>query len=480
MANPTRIGSVFLEVETSAQGLQARDPRLYQTIQLLNKQIEELTVALSPLIIISTLPTTGISTLRFPGSFQAASTGVSVRFTWVAVSGAAQYEIRRNNGVSDNWDTATFITKVSTLQADIDPLLYGSYRYLIKSIDAAGAYSVLFGALTFVVPQIPAVTIITQIIDNNVLLRWDTPISTFNIAYYIVYKNGVEVGRIFSTFTILFEVIAGTYTYSIKSVDVAGNIGTEAFSTVIVNTPPDYALQDHRVSTLNGTRVDVIKTSNVPVSLVACWATTTFENHFIPHGWLPLQDQVTAGYPIYIQPAALTGSYEEVVDYGAIINNLIAVITYNVNIITPAAAVGIIVKMAVSNDNISYSAFVSGASQFYSQFRYLKFRLEFTGVSDKALIELYNLTIDVNVKRENDGGEIAALLTDALGTEVFFNKPFKDVESITVSVKSTTEPYRAIFSFVDVPNPVSFFVFAFDTTGNRVSKTVDWKARGIV
>lgn len=195
--------------------------------------------------------------------------------------------------------------------------------------------------------------------------------------------------------------------------------------------------------------------------------------------WLAPQDQVNAGYPIYIQPAELTGSYEEVIDYGTIINNIIAVITYNTNIVTPLDPVSIVVKMAVSNDNISYSAFTSGASQFFPQFRYLKFRLEFSG-NKKALVEVYNLTIQLNVKRENDGGEVSALSSDVGGTPVTFNKAFLDIESLTATVKSTTEPYIVIIKFTDIPNPTTFYVFAFDTTGNRVSKTVEWKARGIV
>jgi hypothetical protein len=140
----------------------------------------------------------------------------------------------------------------------------------------------------------------------------------------------------------------------------------------------------------------------------------------------------------------------------------------------------VVVKMATSTDGIGYSAFTSGASQFLSSLRYLKFRLEFTGSTDKALMEVFNVVISLNVKRENDGGEVSALLTDALGTEVFFNKDFKDVESLTATVKSTTEPYITIIKFNDIPNPTSFFVFAFDTTGNRVSKSVEWKARGVV
>ena len=136
--------------------------------------------------------------------------------------------------------------------------------------------------------------------------------------------------------------------------------------------------------------------------------------------------------------------------------------------------------MFISSNGIDYTAFSDGSSQYFPTFRYLKLRLEFTGENGKALIELYHLTLSLNIKREMDGGEIYSPSTDANGTQVFFNKAFKDVESITCSVLLVKEPYMVIYNFVDVPNPVSFFVFVFDTAGNRASKTVEWKARGII
>lgn len=96
-----------------------------------------------------------------------------------------------------------------------------------------------------------------------------------------------------------------------------------------------------------------------------------------------------------------------------------------------------------------------------------------------GLIEISNLTIRLDVKRENDGGTVNALSTDVSGTVVTFNKPFKDIETITVSVKETTR-YFAMYDFVDIPNPTSFKVYVFDAAGVRASKVVTWAARGII
>lgn len=473
---PVLIGSVESEVTGLIAGRQSTDPRLYDAILLLNNQLEKISQVMSPLVVKATEVRRASEGLTPPIAFKCESSGVTVRFTWSQVSYAVQYEIRQGTV----WDTATFRVRTSGLQANIDPLVYGNYTFLIKSVDAEGTYSSDFSLATIVVPLIAAPQVTVSVIDNNVLLYWTEPVSLFKIDYYLVAKTGGVTGKITGTFTSIFEIVAGVYVYKVSAVDLAGNVGIEALVEAQVNAPPDFALQDSRISALNGTRVNVLKLLIRP-SLLCCWPPQTWHEHFrVLRSWWDPEDQVTAGYPIYIQPTIINGSYEEVIDYGLVINNTIITLTWNTVVHTPLYAMNIVVRMASSTDGISYSAFTDGASQYFRQLRYLKFRLEFTAENDKTFIELYNLNIRLNAKKENDGGEVNAVSTDSSGTIVYFNKPFKDIESITCTTKSTVEPYTVIFDFNDIPNPVSFRVFVFDTVGARVTKTVDWKARGIV
>ena len=465
--------SVLSEVELLIEPLKHTDPRLWQALQNLSRQVEVLVNEIEPLTRQSQLPGGGVVATDPPAAFTATSTGRTLRFIWAAVNGAAQYEVRRGTA----WETAFFQFRTTNLTADIDPPLYGSHTYLIKSMDNNGAYSLTSTPTIFLVPQIPAPQVASSVIDNNVLLSWTVPPSVFNIRHYIVKKTGTQVGLATGTFATFFETLAGTYTYGITAVDVAGNVGTEAEVQVKVNQPPDFALQDRRISQLLGDRVNTHRIAGP--KLFCSWAIENWQDHFLTRSWDQPSDQTAAGYPIYIQPAAINGSYEEVIDYGTNISNLIVNISYNVTQIT-SSIVNIIVRMATSADGLLYSPFTDGSSQFFGTFRYLKLRLEFVGEDDKALIEFYNLTISIDVKRENDGGEVNALATDVNGTVVYFSKPFKDVESITTTTKSTTEPFYAIFAFLDAPNPTYFNVFAFDSSGNRVTRLVDWKARGIV
>ncbi len=410
-----------------------------------------------------------------------------IHLSWEAPNaGARLYEIRRSGDL--NWNLASFVTRTPSLSILLDPLPFGSYFFLIKTIDTFGNYSPNFtsASVTIISPGKPFVT--AAVIDNNVLLNWTVPTTSFTIDRYRIFRNESLYGALRSTFVSTFETVAGEYTYGVEAIDIAGNVSDIGEVTTTVNTPPDYQLLDTKISDLNGTMENVVRSSTP--SLIACVDTNiTWEQHFVNRSWADIEDQINAGYPIYIQPTLTTGWYEEVIDYGLEIQNTIVTITYQLVQIVPE--VSVIIKLSYSSDNIVFTPLPPGASHFVPIFQYLKMRLEFTGSSDKALAEFTMMTTTLDVKREVDGGEVIAynggIHNDAdgipvdhtNGTPVKFNKLFKDVNSITATCDSI-EPITIIYDFLDIPNPVGFKVFALDSTGNRVTYLVSWKARGIV
>jgi len=417
----------------------------------------------------------GIGLSPEPTNFAAQVVLNGIHLSWEAPNAAARlYEIRRSGDL--NWNLASFVTRTPSLSILLDPLPFGSYFFLIKTIDTFGNYSPNFAStsVTIISPGKPFVT--AAVIDNNVLLNWTTPTTSFTIDRFRVYRNNNLYGALRATFVSTFETVAGEYTYGVEAIDIAGNVSELGEVTTTVNTPPDYQLLDTKVSDLNGTMENVVRSSTP--SLIACVDTNiTWEQHFVNRSWSTPQDQINAGYPIYIQPTLTTGWYEEVIDYGIEIQNTIVTVTYQMIQIVPE--VSVLVKLSYSSDNITFTPLPPGPSQFVPIFRYLKMRLEFTGSSDKALAEFTLMTTTLDVKREVDGGEIIAHATDVDGTQVLFNKVFKDVNSITATCDSI-EPIVIIYDFLDIPNPVGFKVFALDSTGNRVTYLVSWKARGIV
>jgi hypothetical protein len=53
-----------------------------------------------------------------------------------------------------------------------------------------------------------------------------------------------------------------------------------------------------------------------------------------------------------------------------------------------------------------------------------------------------------------------------------------DVFSISVT-PATTTAVIAVYDFVDVPNPTSFKVLLYNTSGTRVSGNFSWSVRGV-
>jgi hypothetical protein len=102
------------------------------------------------------------------------------------------------------------------------------------------------------------------------------------------------------------------------------------------------------------------------------------------------------------------------------------------------------------------------------------------GIGTKySLSYIFNLQTRLDVKEITDSGEVQANASDTNGTPVTFNKTFRDVRAITVSLKNPTSNYIVTFDFQDVPNPTGFRVYVWNTSGTRVSATVNWIVRGV-
>jgi len=501
-------------------GRQNIDPKLFEAITILNDQISRITLAISP--IVKALSQRSVSAILLipPTDFGYSIERVSIRLFWTRpeIDGVINYELRFGGA---DWETADFVLRTQSTQVNVVPFigLIGLYR--VKTMNDLGQYSAEEASVTVIVTAPAAPTLSARTIDNNVLLSWNIPVSDFSISYYNLWKNKGLIGIVRGNFTTYFEMVGGTYLYGISAVDVAGNESTLSEIPVTLAIPPDFVLESIYVSNLgaldtqahgiyiekagsvnvvnfifenqSGFTTDpthiylaLIQTTSTLVNcirtpgpkLLACWLITNWQQHFTNHSWSSPKNQVDAGYPIYIQPGALTGSYEEVVNYGAVFPNVIATISWSTQVVT-SENISVIVKMAASTDGVTYSPMIAGASQFFDQIRFLKFRLEFTAESDHALAEFFNVTVSLNVKKELDSGFVTANAGDIAGTTVLFNKKFKDVESITLTVEAK-EPVTAIYDFNDIANPTFFKLFALDSAGNRVTYPVSWKARGIV
>lgn len=350
-----------------------QDPRLYELVRFLLGRIDTLEdsvfgpEATTESVISSVLP-------ESVQNFTYTLLQEAIQLSWTAVSGADLYILKKGT----DWLTADLVTITPSTNAAITPISTSPQTYLIKAATIDNLESLVESSVVVTISAIGAISVTARVIDNNVLLQWTAPTSAFRLREYEVYKNGVLVGRVDGTFSAMFESVSGTYNYGVRAVDVAGNVSAIYETTAIVSQPPDFVLENQYTSTLTGTRTNVHK--DATPALFACLDTSeTWQTHFTTRGWNTIQDQINAGYPYYLQPTKETGVYEEIKDYGIILSNVVVSIDYNALIIVPN--VNVVVKMAVSDDGISYTAFTTGTQIFFASVRYLKFRFEFQEIA---------------------------------------------------------------------------------------------------
>jgi hypothetical protein len=466
------------------QGLQKDNPRLYEAFKAISADLAKINATLYPFIASTTelirdipvAPPTGVTYTILPRSLV---------ISWNASENAAGYEIRSvAHGEEEHeepvlaWNEAQFVARTSSLSIAINPIETGEFHYLVKAISRGGNLSTLFTEVIVIINRPTSVNITSSVIDNNVMLRWTNSVTEFQLDYYVVQKDGVEIGRLNGTFISIFENTSGEFQYSVYAVDVAGNTSIPSTIVVAVSQPPDFVLESELESDLDGTLVDVKReTSPQNQLLVSVPTGRTWAEHFTDNTWDTIQDQLDAGFPIYAQPADTSGSAELEFDFGAIFENVIINTFWSEEALD--GDVSVTAEIKYSDDDITYTAYVSGSTLFATSLRYVKVKLTFTGDDTNSLSLIFDVMCSISVKREMDGGTVEVLAADTGGTEVDFNKAFKDVETITVTPLSTVEQV-AIYDFVDDPNPTSFFILLFDDTGARVDGVVSWKARGIL
>lgn len=299
---------------------------------------------------------------------------LGIKFEWERPTNAVLFEIRKGS----SWDTASRQLVTSTLSAVLDGQPSGTHKYFIKGQALDGSQSENETSVDVIIPALGTIIVSGTVVDNFVLLTWTIPTSAFRIDYYILTKDGNEIGRSTGTFIPIFENTSGVYQYGVQAVDIIGNMSAIATKDFTVFQPADYVLEAIETDSLDGTRTNVLLDSALP-SLLACVDLTETWADYAANGHATLQDEIDAGLPYWLQPTLASGEYEKIFDYGAVFDSVIVSFDYNYNVINPAMTVD--VYMSTSIDGITYTAETLGTSIFATSLRYLKVRIEFTALN---------------------------------------------------------------------------------------------------
>jgi hypothetical protein len=374
-----------------------------------------------------------------------ALTSATVTLEWNDVTnsefGIDYYEISYNGSVA-----ATVKGNTITLPAD----WIGERVFTIKTVNIHGNKSSGFSDDVFKAAPNPPTDLRAQVVDNTVMLYWTLPTRTSLPIDHILIKKGATystatvLGDKKGEFTTINESTGGNFTYWLVAVDTEGIQSTPVSITTLVSEPADFVFHGEFNSNFSGTKSSA--TFDGTVLALPVNTTETFEQHFTTRSWSTPQDQVNAGFPIFIQPSGGTGFYEEVFDFGQPLASSRVLLNFTGNVIAGSPVV--VTKISLSLDNSTYVDYNGVTDVFGLNFRYVKVRITVTEATNVGLYEITQLTVRLDAKLKNDAGNVSALSTDALGTIVNFNKEFIDVQSVTLSPSATT-PIISVYDIKD-------------------------------
>ena len=253
----------------------------------------------------------------------------------------------------------------------------GGRRFRVRSRDVAGNLSSDSYVDIIISSPSKVSAISAEVFDNNVLLKWSSatsgtlPIERYQIKKGVTYASSIVVGEHKGNFAAIFELVKGYYTYWIVAVDSAENTSEENSVTAFVIEPPDFELKDDQFLAYTGSMVNMIAHEGGLLAPVN--STESFEEHFLNNTWDNIEDVITDGYSIWVQPTLETAQYEEIIDYQTTLPSTL--ITFNFNQTDLVGNLVVNYDIDISEDSIAWTQYINSKAVYASNFRYCKFRL---------------------------------------------------------------------------------------------------------
>lgn len=393
------------------------------------------------------------------------------------------YEIRYGASWLAGLSTST-TTKSTSYRKTVD--YNGDRTYWIAAVDTAANVGVPTRKDVAIVVPGPVTGARTEVVDNNVLIFWEPPATgSLPIDHYEVRKGaswavGVPIGSNGnSTFTTVFEQVKDTYTYWISSRDsayaITGVFGNPVGTSAFVSQPPDYTLRSNIDSVFSGTKTNAVVVNGnlvLPVN-----PTETWSQHFANNGYATPQAQISAGYPLYLEPTNTAASYSETTDYGTTLSS--TNITAILSSVVIAGSVTIACQIQYSNTSSTgpwTNATAGATSCLASNFRWVKVTYSFSATGSTNLLSVSGLNIKLSVKQRSDSG-VGTVTNAATGVVVPFEYDFVSADTPIVQPGGTT-PLIPVVDYAGGAYPTSFTVYLYNTAGAKVTGNFSWSVKG--
>lgn len=360
-----------------------------------------------------------------------ALTSATITLDWDDV--AAQYGLSHYE-VQVDGQTRTIRASTITLPAD----WLGERTYRVRAIDRLGNASGYADLSVTKLPPGQPQGARAQVIDNTVMLYWTLPARTTLPISHIEIRRGASwataelVGRKDGEFSTISELRGGRYTYWLACVDTDGYASAPVSVTCVVGAPPDFVFHGSETSALDGELTSAALSAGevvLPVDLTETW-----ETHFTARSWASPQEQVTAGFPRYAQPAPFSAAYSEVFDFGLILASSRVTLAWSGSVTGGEAQVT--PELALSADGADWTAYPGLAEVFGVGFRFVRVTLDVES-DGSGLYRLASLTVRGDAKQRSDSASASLSAADSEGTIVNFSVNFVRVMSVTLTPSGT-------------------------------------------
>lgn len=380
------------------------------------------------------------------------NTSSNVVITWTPPA-ATQFQVSEFVLEVTKPGFTTYTTNLKEASYTMPADWLGNANITISVKDITGAVGTSAGIVIPKVAPNPVTNLRAEVVDNNVLMKWDLPANTTLPISHVLVKRGPTwvfpdrlIGEKDGTFTSIFELTGGTYTYWVAAVDTDGRESIPVSIVATVSQPPDFVFNGEYTSVLDGTMVNAQKIVNDNSVLMLVDTAETWASHFTTNSWAGPSAQVSAGYPFYSQPGTATASYSETFDLGTVVASSNITVSLNGVAIVGNPQVYVTIETRLAGG--AWSSPYVGTSYFTSNFREIRVTVN---VNRTSLVDQYilsGLSTRLDSKLVSDAGNVQALSTDTLGTVVNFSREFIDVMSITCTAGGTT-PTTVVYDFKD-------------------------------
>lgn len=346
----------------------------------------------------------------------------------------------------------------------------GTVRYWVAARDVAGNVGASTGVdLIVSVPLTPVIG--SEVVDNFVLLRWQDCKTTLPVERYEVYRGATLVGdNGDGRFAVLFEQVAGLYTYGVKAYDSAGNVSALGTVTVNVSAPPDYVLRDNFDSTFSGTLTNGYL---IDGAIHAPMYVETDAAHTTRIGVSTDSAAAGLGYDKWWEPGQTSASYVETFDLGVTVDPSTITITPTLVEVQGTVTVTYSVKVSTTGAFAGEETTYSG-QQVYAgtTFRYVRVTITFASTGGDDLVQVTALNVKVATKLRTEAGVVNVT---ANPTTVNTSGSIDEILAIALTPTGTAAR-TAVYSYT---SGTSFDVYLFNSSGAAVTGQVAWTVRGV-